>query len=80
MMRGVGMAKGLIALTMVLACGTFGTVGAQQNTDESRQVMMGEVVVTASRQAEAVNRVPAHVTVIDAQRSSNRPRRTCPRF
>jgi iron complex outermembrane recepter protein len=67
MMRGVGMAKGLIALTMVLACGTFGTAGAQQNTDESRQVMMGEVVVTASRQAEAVNRVPAHVTVIDAQ-------------
>jgi iron complex outermembrane recepter protein len=67
MMRGVGMAKGLIALTMVLACGTFWTAGAQQNTDESRQVMMGEVVVTASRQAEAVNRVPAHVTVIDAQ-------------
>ncbi len=67
MMRGVGMAKGLIALTVILVCGTFGTVRAQQNTDERRQMMMEEVVVTASRQAEAVNRVPAHVTVIDAQ-------------
>lgn len=40
-------------------------VKAEQPEKPPPPVVMGEVVVTASRQAEAVSRVPAHVTVID---------------
>jgi iron complex outermembrane recepter protein len=57
----------VFAMAMVLANGPVHPVGAQQPAGDARKVVMGEVVVTASRQAEEATRVPAHVTVISAE-------------
>lgn len=66
-MHGTGMAMGMIFFTAMALCGGLpATVRAQQPAGQSTTVVMGEVVVTASRQAEEVTRVPAHVTVITA--------------
>lgn len=64
-MRSTGTVTGAIAaMAMILAGGLTAMAWAQDTGEQPPAVVMGEVVVTASRQAEAVTRVPAHVTVI----------------
>ncbi|MCJ8499154.1 TonB-dependent receptor [Desulfatitalea alkaliphila] len=67
-MRSTGTVTGAIAaIAMIFAGGLTAMVWAQDTAEQPPAVVMGEVVVTASRQAEAVTRVPAHVTVITAE-------------
>ena len=52
---------------LVLGGGVWGTAVAEQTGETEEKVTMGEVVVTASRQEEPTAKVPARVTVIDAE-------------
>lgn len=58
----------VVVAALLLTGSVWGTVRAEQ-TDEAAEakVAMDEVVVTASREAEPVAKVPANVTVIDAE-------------
>ena len=57
----------VVVAALVLTGSVWGTVRAEQiDTAADAKVSMDEVVVTASREAEPVAKVPANVTVIDA--------------
>jgi iron complex outermembrane receptor protein len=61
---GAGVIAGIVLLGVQWCC----TVWAEEPVPGSNEPpVMGEVVVTASREKEAVAKVPAHVTVIDAE-------------
>jgi iron complex outermembrane recepter protein len=63
-MRRLGI--GVMMVLAVLSCGWFDAVRAQQATAaENPEAVMGEVVVTASREKEQTLKVPADVIVID---------------
>lgn len=72
---------GAVALGCVLAWPLTGQAASQkasQNQNNQPAVVMGEVVVTATRQQEKVSTVPADVTVIDQQQIAASPARTVP--
>jgi len=61
---GVGLIVGICLLA-----GPWGMAAlAEDSVGKSAEPVMGEVVVTASREKEAVAKVPANVTVIDAEK------------
>jgi outer membrane receptor protein involved in Fe transport len=56
-----------LVVGICLLAGTWGVAAwAEESAGKSAEPVMGEVVVTASREKEAVAKVPADVTVIDA--------------
>ncbi|WP_054034419.1 TonB-dependent receptor [Desulfatitalea tepidiphila] len=57
----------VVAAALILTGGAWGSVQAEQTESQETKVAMEEVVVTASREAEPTAKVPAHVTVIDAE-------------
>ncbi len=57
----------VVVAALVLSGSMWGTVRAEQTGEADVKVAMGEVVVTASREAEPAAKVPANVTVIDAE-------------
>jgi len=61
----------MMMVLTVLAGGMFAEVRAERAIDNDRKAIMGEVVVTASREKEAAVRVPANVTVISAEEIEN---------
>lgn len=63
-MQRIGMS---LVVGICLLAGTWGVAAwAEESAGKSAEPVMGEVVVTASREKEAVAKVPADVTVIDA--------------
>lgn len=64
-MRGAGM--GLAMVLAFLTSGLCTEVLAEPAADSGRKAVMGEVVVTASREAQGAVSVPADVTVISAE-------------
>ena len=57
----------VVLAALVLGGSVWGTAVAEQTVEAAEKATMGEVVVTASREEEPSAKVPANVTVIDAE-------------